>query len=137
LSTRKKHERLAGELAVHTSSHLTTDREGLVLDYVPVLRKLIVDPLAMQEKQGIPMALARMDAYGLSREDLDNLNSMLEFKTIPDTVWKPVKTVVKTALTREYKKTHVTELVREIKPRGKRGATASSASAGKRSRKTK
>jgi len=127
--TKTKHKRLLGELAVHTSSHLTADREALALEYVPVLRKHIVNPLSEREKDGIPEALTRMDAYGLTRDDLENLNSLLEFKTIPDTVWKPIKTVVKTALTREFKKTHDEELVREIKPRGKRGATASSSSA--------
>ncbi|KAG5179647.1 P-loop containing nucleoside triphosphate hydrolase protein [Tribonema minus] len=55
---------------------VNADREAVRLDYVPVLTRVITEPLRSAGADGVGEAMAMLDEYGLSRDDL--LESMAD-----------------------------------------------------------
>lgn len=106
-SSHSKHKRLLGEIhtAMISSAHFCANRTSLRLEYWSPLKKAIVQPLRLNGKEGIPIALGLMNDYALHREDVDTLLEIGKFKTKGPwgrDEYKEVATAVKTAFTKAF-----------------------------------
>ena len=75
-STTKKSKRQCGELALHLGSRISGTRDAVRRDYLPMLAKYVTRPLVDGGAAGVAETIARLDEYGLSKDDL--------FETLPD-----------------------------------------------------
>ena len=111
-SSGNKQRRLLGELhtRILSSGSTTADRTSLRLSYLPVLRMVLVQPLASaQGKENIPNVLSKMQDYCISRDDLDFIGDVCKFKTKSswgEDPFKLVPTQTKSALTRSFNQQH-------------------------------
>ena len=75
-STRTKCKRLAGDLALHLGQRISGSRDAVRRDYLGPLARHLTQPLVDEGGAGVEATIARLDEYGLSREDL--------FEALPD-----------------------------------------------------
>lgn len=97
-----KNQRLLQELQYHTRLRTSTSKTEMRLDYVPVLRDAMTQPLIRFGEEGIQPVIDIMDHYFLTKEDWD---SVLDFgvgtKRGADLL-KGINTKTKSAFTRKY-----------------------------------
>lgn len=145
-STRNKNKRQIADLRSHISLRVSTSSSALNLDYVPLLRHRVVQPLVDRGKNGIDDVIDTMQEYQLARDDWDVLNELgSAFATRPPP--NPV-TAVKAAFTRAYSKAvNITytaqkeeddiaadKSIKRCKRKAKKRKALSSSSSGKRRR---
>lgn len=117
-SSAGKNDRLLTMLAKEAGnpvSGMSGTKSDVALDYLPmaVVPKL-TRPMVEREKEGIAEVISVMDQYHLSRDDWDFSQEVIKFKrmehmaSISDakTAAAMIPTVVKSAFTREFNKTH-------------------------------
>ncbi|ELU15704.1 hypothetical protein CAPTEDRAFT_175237 [Capitella teleta] len=107
-STRNKNDRTLQELRTHMGLKNPADKHEINMDYLPLLRKALTQPLATRGAEGIGEIIQVMDEYSLTREDFD---SLLEVATWPNSknCMANVDSKVKAAFTRTYNKSvHLT-----------------------------
>jgi replication factor C subunit 1 len=98
-----KCQRLLTELEKHTFLHTRAGRLGLRLDYLDViLAGSILGPLQSAGQEGIQRVIDFMDAYSLSRDDLDSLLELSLNPACNAAAFAKVPTTVRSALTRRY-----------------------------------
>lgn len=112
-STAGKNRRLLRCVAMqasHPTRGVSGNQEDVVADYMPHgWERPMTLPLAQKEKEGIPEVIAFMDQYNLMRDDWDLVQTLPHFKhmeTTSSTTPPNISTVVKSAFTREFNKTH-------------------------------
>lgn len=101
-SKMNKYYRLLQELQYHTRLSTSTNKIGLRLEYMPLLKKELLNPLLENGSEGIPQVIQLMDEYYLTKEDWDTI---MEFMIGPDVTvqqLKKIPTQTKTAFTRKY-----------------------------------
>ncbi|GAB4817566.1 hypothetical protein N2152v2_004612 [Parachlorella kessleri] len=111
-SSSGKQRRLLGELHTRmlSSTHIETDRTGLRLSYLPVLRNVLVKPLIQDGKEGIPVVLGMMRDYCIAREDIDFITDVTKWRgqgAWKEDPFKPIETQVKSAFTRAFNQLHL------------------------------
>jgi replication factor C subunit 1 len=72
---------------------------ALALDYLPLIREMLIKPLSEYGQEGIQTVTDVLNEYGLTREDWGVITEMKRFSPVDV---KSVETNVKAALTREY-----------------------------------
>ena len=137
-STHGKNKRLLQEVHSHamTSEGFKADAASLREYYLPLLKLLTTRPmksaaLGGKEKEGIPEAMATMDAYCLTRQDWESIQDVTKLKgngpLFADAALG-IPTAVKSAFTRECndkgRVVHSGILTQEAKRGRKRGAAA-------------
>lgn len=97
-----KYYRILQELQYHTRLSTSTDKLGFRMDYMPTLKRRLLDPLVKEGADGISEVIRIMDQYYLSKDDWD---SIMEFMIGPDktdSILKKIPTAVKSGFTRKY-----------------------------------
>lgn len=100
-----KFYRLLQGLQYHTRLSTSTDKMGLRLDYIPTLKRKLLNPILKDGADGISPVIQLMDEYYLTKEDWDTI---MEFVIGPDSAdaqLKKIPTSVKSAFTRKYNST--------------------------------
>lgn len=102
-STKGKRMRLLSELQYHMNYKITGDSKELRLSYLPVLREHILRFFKSEDESGVAEAIALMDEYGLSRDDV--LDKFDEFKMGKNAQsFSDLDSKQKAAFTRQYNK---------------------------------
>ncbi|XP_056852009.1 replication factor C subunit 1 [Raphanus sativus] len=113
-STAGKNTRLLEELHVHVlaSRESSSGRETLRVDYLPLLLNRLTSPLkTLPKDEAVSEVVAFMNTYSISQEDYDTIMELAKFKGRTNPL-EGVPPAVKTALTRKYKETNKTRMVR-------------------------
>ena len=103
-SRTNKCDRLLQELTTHTRITTGASKEAINLDYLKMLVDSIIRPLAIEGVDGVEKAIAVMNNYHLTREDLDSLIELTKWPHTRDPM-QSVDTKTKTAFTKAYNKT--------------------------------
>eukprot|EP01114_Cavostelium_apophysatum_P000024 TRINITY_DN1002_c0_g1_i1.p1 TRINITY_DN1002_c0_g1~~TRINITY_DN1002_c0_g1_i1.p1 ORF type:complete len:1069 (+),score=408.29 TRINITY_DN1002_c0_g1_i1:220-3426(+) len=104
LSQMNKRKRLLTDIQLHSSTSLSGNKNELRLHYFTPLLQEIVTPILRDGADGIPDAIAVMDAYGINKDDFNSMLEIAQFGN--DDFMKDVATNVKSAFTRQYNKSH-------------------------------
>ncbi|CAL1278243.1 unnamed protein product [Larinioides sclopetarius] len=102
-SNRSHMDRVLQELHVHMRMRITGNKTDVALDYLPLLKRALTQPLIEKETEGVPEVLNRMEEYFLLREDFDSIIDLSLWSGQTDPRSKIV-TKVKSAFTRAYNK---------------------------------
>lgn len=96
-------DRILQELQKHMRLHISANKIGVGLDYLPVLKSLLSKPLIKKGSDGIDQVIKIMNEYFLTREDFDTI---LELSTWPGQKdpMSLIDSKVKAAFTRTYNK---------------------------------
>ncbi|RKP14524.1 replication factor RFC1 C terminal domain-containing protein [Piptocephalis cylindrospora] len=98
LSKTGKSIRMLRQLHLHMSTEVSSVVGELREDYLPVLSRRLLGPLAEQGQLAIPQVLDEMEKYHITREDVDFMQEILLSQP------PSLPTAVKSAFTREYNK---------------------------------
>lgn len=99
----QKHVRIAKTLSKHTFLKLSMHWQVFMTQLVPVMTKSIIEPLVTRGNEGIETAIAVLDEYCLSKEDLDEMIELVSSGDDSYTVmWSKIPAAVKSAFTRKY-----------------------------------
>jgi replication factor C subunit 1 len=98
-SSARKRARILGELTLHSHGATATGRTAFRLDYVSPLLSRFYSTLSSGDESGAADAIALLDAYGLSRDDM--LEGMSELTMYAEEV-PSLDSKVKAAFTRLY-----------------------------------
>ncbi|GCF00581.1 replication factor C subunit 1 [Zygosaccharomyces mellis] len=104
-SKTNKYYRLLQELQYHTRLSTSTNKIGLRLEYLPALKKRLLDPIFKEGSDGIDAVIKVMDDYYLTKEDWDTVMEFLVGPANTEAALKKIPTPVKTAFTRKYNST--------------------------------
>jgi replication factor C subunit 1 len=116
-SAQGKYQRLLQELTLHMYRTTWADKLAIRLDYLPVMRVCLTEPLLRDGVNGVDSVIDVMDAYGLNREQREAVIELTELSGSPEgddesSVQRLIPTQVKTALTRRYnQKKHTTTVL--------------------------
>ncbi|GIY35893.1 replication factor C subunit 1 [Caerostris darwini] len=102
-SNRNHMDRVLQELHVHMRMRITGNKTDVALDYLPLLKRALTQPLIQKETEGIPDVLKMMENYFLLREDFDSIIDLSLWFNQTDPRTKII-TKVKSAFTRAYNK---------------------------------
>lgn len=104
-STQSKLNRLLGEIQIRMRMKISGDKKEVLLNYLPLLLKLLVEPLKESGIEEIENVIGLMDEYFLSKEEWE---SLLEIGTIGgggyEEELKSIPSATKSAFTRKYNK---------------------------------
>lgn len=133
LSTTNKNHRLVDELVSHMTLSITGTRTSFPLDYLQPMRDSLVNPLAESDKGGVSTVLDMLEAYSMTKENMDSILELSLWQGDTDPM-KGVDSKTKAALTRAYNKkdfalpyAHNNE-AKKITKRGAKGEKPSKAS---------
>jgi len=104
-SSHGKQRRLLSEVHGHMqcSQNCLANATSVLMEYLGVLRKKLVGPLATLGKDGIQEVVDTMDDYCLSRDDFDSVFDLTKYKSKgAQDPTKSIPTAVKTAFTRKF-----------------------------------
>ncbi|SCV05769.1 LANO_0H14774g1_1 [Lachancea nothofagi CBS 11611] len=90
------------ELQYHTRLSTSTDKLGLRMDYMPTMKRRLLDPLVNDGGDGISEVIQTMDDYYLSKEDWDSIMEFMIGNDKTDAQIKKIPTAVKSGFTRKY-----------------------------------
>ncbi|XP_009126518.1 replication factor C subunit 1 [Brassica rapa] len=113
-STAGKNTRLLEDLHVHVlaSRESSSGRETLRVDYLPLLLNRLTSPLqTLPKDEAVSEVVEFMNSYSISQEDYDTIMELAKFKGRANPL-EGVAPAVKTALTKKYKETSKTRMVR-------------------------
>uniref|UniRef100_A0A0D3DWL5 Replication factor C subunit 1 n=1 Tax=Brassica oleracea var. oleracea TaxID=109376 RepID=A0A0D3DWL5_BRAOL len=113
-STAGKNTRLLEDLHVHVlaSRESSSGRETLRVDYLPLLLNRLTSPLqTLPKDEAVSEVVEFMNSYSISQEDYDTIMELAKFKGRANPL-EGVPPAVKTALTKKYKETNKTRMVR-------------------------
>lgn len=97
-----KYYRLLQELHYHTRLSTSTDKFGFRMNYIPTLKKRLLDPLVTEGSDATINIIRLMDEYYLSKEDWDSIMEFLIGNDKTDLILKKIPTTVKSGFTRKY-----------------------------------
>ncbi|KAL9642133.1 hypothetical protein ABK040_007138 [Willaertia magna] len=106
-STIRKNYKLLRGLQ-QSSSLMTSANAHEMLDYLPMLSHHLLLPVIEEGKEGVDQAIEAMDEYQITRDDLEFICELTTFKGKlgEEDLFGKVDTRTKTALTKQYNKTH-------------------------------
>ena len=108
-SSTGKSRRLVQELVLHTSMTISQGFTAMRLEYVPYLRKHLLQPLLQRGNDGAAEVVSILDKYGLSKDDF--METMKDFQFLIERdpnfsdLFERLDSKVKAALTRLYNST--------------------------------
>ncbi|GFY77643.1 replication factor C subunit 1 [Trichonephila inaurata madagascariensis] len=102
-SNRAHMDRVLQELHKHMRMRVSGNKTDIALEYLPLLKRALTQPLIEKEQEGIPEALKTMEEYFLLREDFDSIIDLSLWPNQTDPRTKII-TKVKSAFTRAYNK---------------------------------
>ncbi|SCU93587.1 LAME_0F04324g1_1 [Lachancea meyersii CBS 8951] len=97
-----KYQRLLQELQYHTRLSTSTNKLGLRMDYMPTLKRRLLDPLSTDGSEAIGDVIQLMDDYYLSKEDWDSIMEFMIGNDKTEAQIKKIPTAVKSGFTRKY-----------------------------------
>ncbi|SCU82759.1 LADA_0C07778g1_1 [Lachancea dasiensis] len=97
-----KYFRLLQEIQYHTRLSTSTNKLGFRMDYMPTMKRRLLDPLLRDGSDGITEVIQVMDEYYLSKEDWDSLMDFMIGNDKTETLIKKIPTAVKSGFTRKY-----------------------------------
>lgn len=100
-----KFSRILQELQYHTRLSTSANKTTFRLDYIPTLKRRLLNPIVKEGSGGIAPVISVMDEYYLTKEDWDNIMDFLIGPDAVDMILKKIPTAVKTAFTRKYNST--------------------------------
>lgn len=103
LSTTNKNHRLVDELVAHMRLNITGTRTAFPLDYLQPLKRQLVAPLRSTEGDSISSVLDLLQAYSLTKANMDSILELALWSGQEDPM-KKVDPKKKAALTRAYNK---------------------------------
>lgn len=102
-SAQKKNERLLMELRAAMAGFISGDDEDILTDYIPLIYKLLMQPLKDSGREGVNDTLELMETYNLSPEMFKEHLIQLQFGTSTyEEEYKALPTQVKSAITRTF-----------------------------------
>ncbi|RZC78493.1 hypothetical protein C5167_002687 [Papaver somniferum] len=113
-STMGKNMRLLEDVHLHllASRESISHRETLRVDYFPLIRIHLTDPLRSLDKdEAVQKVVEFMDAYSISQEDYDSIMELSQFKKHPNPL-EGIPPAVKGALTKAYKQGSSSRVIR-------------------------
>ncbi|KAI3918099.1 hypothetical protein MKX01_041419 [Papaver californicum] len=113
-STMGKNMRLLEDVHVHllASRESISHRETLRVDYFPLIRKHLTDPLrSLPKDEAVQKVVEFMDAYSISQEDYHSIMELSQFKKHPNPE-EGIQPAVKAALTKAYKQGSSSRVIR-------------------------
>ncbi|KAI3939095.1 hypothetical protein MKX01_001963 [Papaver californicum] len=113
-STMGKNMRLLEDVHVHllASRESISHRETLRVDYFPLIRKHLTDPLrSLPKDEAVQKVVEFMDAYSISQEDYDSIMELSQFKKHPNPL-EGIQPAFKAALTKAYKQGSISRVIR-------------------------
>eukprot|EP00698_Gefionella_okellyi_P019575 TRINITY_DN6014_c0_g1_i1.p1 TRINITY_DN6014_c0_g1~~TRINITY_DN6014_c0_g1_i1.p1 ORF type:complete len:899 (-),score=233.47 TRINITY_DN6014_c0_g1_i1:479-3175(-) len=102
-SSTSKHMRLLNEVSTHARTSISGDRNSVNLEYVPVLARVLADPLLKQGAAGAQEVVDFLDEYHLNRDDWA---SIAELGNLISDPYAHVDAKAKGAFTRKYNAAH-------------------------------
>ncbi|GAU93363.1 hypothetical protein RvY_05316 [Ramazzottius varieornatus] len=102
-SSTNKNKRIVQDLITHMHLKVTTNATGLILDYLPVMRRSLTAPLASKGAEGIDDVAAFVNSYDLLREDMEPILDVTTWTGMKNPL-ENVQPAVKAALTRTLNK---------------------------------
>lgn len=100
-SKRNRCDGLLQDLLSHMVLQVSTDKRQLGMEYLPLLKHRLVDPMLTKENEGVQEVIQTMNQYDLQREDWD---SIMELATYSTNTPAQLSTRTKSAFTRMYNK---------------------------------
>lgn len=97
-----KHQRLLTDLTKHVFLHTQAGRAELRLDYFSLFAKALVSPMTLAGADGIDKVISFMDAYSISREDVDNVLDICLNPNFNAAAFTKIPTAVRSVFTRRY-----------------------------------
>ena len=97
-----KYFRLLQELQYHTRLSTSTNKTGFRLEYMPTLKKRLLNPILKEGSDAIPSIIELMDQYYLSKDDWDVIMEFMIGPDNTDALIKKIPTAVKSGFTRKY-----------------------------------
>ena len=108
-----KYYRLLQDIQYHTRLSTSTNKLGLRLQYMPTMKKHLLDPLITDGKDGIQDIIEFMDNYYLSKEHWDAIMEFYVGRDKTEDVLKSIPSATKSAFTRAYNSTsHPTPIMK-------------------------
>ncbi|KAL6941721.1 hypothetical protein ACO0RG_002858 [Hanseniaspora osmophila] len=104
-SSTGKFNRLLQELFYRSRLSTSTDKLGFRTEYMPALKKHLLDPIVNKKTEGVPEVIELLDAYYLSKDDWDVIMSFFIGPQRTAEEIKKIPTAVKSAFTRQYNST--------------------------------
>ncbi|KAL6944979.1 replication factor C subunit 1 [Hanseniaspora vineae] len=104
-SSTGKFNRLLQELFYRSRLSTSTDKLGFRTEYMPALKKHLLDPIVNKKVEGVPEVIELLDAYYLSKDDWDVIMSFFIGPQKTADEIKKIPTAVKSAFTRQYNST--------------------------------
>lgn len=101
-STQGRLQRLLTDIQIRMRLKVSGDRREIRQSYIPVLFNRLLDPLVMQDAEGIPEIIELMDEYYLTKEEWDGLMELGIGENTAKPLLDKVKTTTKSAFTRKY-----------------------------------
>ncbi|KAK6167429.1 hypothetical protein SNE40_021461 [Patella caerulea] len=123
-SSTNKTDRLLAELSMHMRLNISGDKRSMSMDYLPVLRKCLTEPLVREAGEGVPKVIKLMDDYDITKDDFDNVMEVSKWPNSTDPLGS-LDSKTKAAFTRTYnKECHLTPYATGAAPKKKRGRGA-------------
>ncbi|ESP02654.1 hypothetical protein LOTGIDRAFT_138092 [Lottia gigantea] len=120
-SSTGKTDRLLAELSMHMRLNISGDKRALAMDYLPVMRKALTEPLVQEGGEGVPKVIKLMDDYDITKDDFDNVLEVSKWPNSSDPLSK-LDSKTKAAFTRTYnKECHLTPYATGQTTKKKRG----------------
>ena len=102
-SKQRRVDRILQEIEKHMRTKISANREGLNLNYLPIIRERLTKPLIKDGAQGVDKVIDFMDEYYITREDFDSIIELTTWNGQADVMSK-IESKVKAAFTRTYNK---------------------------------
>lgn len=96
-------DRILQELQKHMRLHISANKIGVGLDYLPVLKTLLSKPLIKKGTEGIEQVIKIMNEYYLTRDDFDTIIELATWPGQKD-IMSQLDSKVKASFTRTYNK---------------------------------
>lgn len=92
-SRKNKFQRLLSELQSHMRLSASVNKESVNLDYLYMLKMSILQPLKTKQLDGIDESLQIMNAYNLTREDLESVIELSQWSK-SENIWNQIDSKV-------------------------------------------
>lgn len=126
-SSTGKSRRLVQELVLHTSMSISQGFTAMRLEYVPYMRKHLLQPLISHGSDGAEHVVAILDHYGLNKDDfmetMKDFQFVVEKDPIFSDLFERLDSKVKAALTRLYNGTEHRSQALVEQQMGKKGTS--------------
>jgi len=94
-SITRKHERLLTDVRTRMAAVTRADLPATLLEYMPLMRRALVNPLLRQDTERVPELFDLMQTYNLTKDDWDSIMAVTKLSnmTRDPFAWIPEKTL--------------------------------------------